>query len=33
MQIVYVVDGNAETTGKITAGVVAADNLSSYEVI
>ena len=32
MRLAFVVEGTSETTGKITAGVVAGDGLSSYEI-
>lgn len=32
MRLKFVVDGNAETTGKITAGAVAGDGLSHHEI-
>lgn len=32
MRLAYVVEGNSETTGKITAGVVAGDGLSVHEI-
>ena len=32
MRLVYNVEGSAETTGKITSGVVAADGLSAHEI-
>ena len=32
MRLAYIVEGNSETTGKITAGVVAGDGLSGYEI-
>ncbi|MBQ8848478.1 MAG: hypothetical protein IJ003_05990 [Candidatus Gastranaerophilales bacterium] len=32
MQLVYIVDGSAESTGKITAGIVCADSIGFHEI-
>ena len=32
MRLAFVVEGSSETTGKITAGVVASDGLASHEI-